>query len=56
MKVLSEMYDRYVRFIRENEYSRIVKIADLKHNMSDLKKGNLLAKYELTLAVLEYRI
>ncbi len=48
-------YADYVSNVKLNEISRIVKIADLKHNMSDLSDGNLKEKYQLTLAVLEGR-
>jgi hypothetical protein len=46
-------YADYVRRVAENKIARIVKIADLKHNLSDLESGNLKEKYQLTLAVLE---
>lgn len=46
-------YVDYVTRVKNNFYARFVKIADLKHNMSDLSTGNLREKYELTLFVLE---
>ena len=38
---------------RENPISRLVKIADNVHNMSDLQKGNLKEKYLLSKYILE---
>jgi (p)ppGpp synthase/HD superfamily hydrolase len=46
-------YSQYVGRVKANELSRLGKIADLKHNMSDLSDGNLKEKYQLTLAVLQ---
>lgn len=37
----------YLSRVYETEFSRRVKLADLKHNSSDLKPGNLLDKYKL---------
>lgn len=37
----------YLKNIKNNEITRVVKLADLEHNMSDLKPGNLLDKYRL---------
>lgn len=37
----------YIHRIKYQELARIVKLADLEHNMSDLKPGNLLDKYKL---------
>lgn len=46
-------YAEYVLGVASNLYSRIVKRADLKHNMSDLKWSSLYDKYSLTKWVLE---
>jgi len=49
-------YDNYRDFVitaRSYNISRIVKIADIKHNLSDLKKGSLKDKYLLALHILE---
>lgn len=43
-----ETYDSYVRRVLSHEWARIVKIADLEHNMSDLTPGSMLDKYQLT--------
>lgn len=51
-----EEYSEYVYRVQKNLIARIVKIADLKHNMSDLKPGNMLDKYNLTLFILEQKI
>lgn len=48
----TEDYVSYLRRVWYNPHARIVKIADLEHNMSDLKPGNLLDKYTLTYHVL----
>ena len=48
-----ESYDNYVRRVASHEWARIVKLADLEHNMSDLKPGSMRDKYELTKWVLE---
>lgn len=37
----------YLQAIKNNWLARLVKLADLKHNMSDLSPGNLLDKYQL---------
>lgn len=43
-----ENYADYCVRVKNNEWSRIVKMADLNHNMSDLNAGNLKDKYQLT--------
>lgn len=48
-----EDYGRYILQIRNNEIAKKVKIADLKHNLSDLKKGSMKDKYLLSLYILE---
>ena len=47
-----EAYALYVIRVLKNEYARIVKLADLKHNMSDLGYGSMYDKYSLTTLVL----
>ncbi len=37
----------YLDSIKDSPIARIVKLADLEHNMSDLKPSNLLDKYKL---------
>jgi (p)ppGpp synthase/HD superfamily hydrolase len=49
-------YSEYVDRVKRNKYSKIVKISDLSHNMSDLKPGQMYDKYELTLAVLKSEV
>jgi GTP diphosphokinase / guanosine-3',5'-bis(diphosphate) 3'-diphosphatase len=49
-----EEYWKYVSRVMEDTDASIVKICDLKHNMSDLEPGNMLDKYSLTLAVLNF--
>jgi len=46
-------YKDYILGIKENEIATEVKIADLKHNLSDLKKGNMRDKYLLALYILK---
>ena len=48
-----ESYDSYVRRVANNAWARIVKRADLEHNLSDLGPGSMRDKYELTKWVLE---
>lgn len=43
----------YLKKINNYSWARMVKIEDLKHNMSDLGPGNLKDKYELSLHYLE---
>lgn len=51
-----EEYYKYVLRVSRDVYAKFVKISDLKHNMSDLKPGNMLDKYSLTLAFLEGKL
>ena len=37
----------YLYRIKQNPYARAVKLADLEHNLSDLRPGNLRDKYHL---------
>lgn len=48
-------YRNYIIGIANNDRARVVKLADLTHNMSDLKPGNLYDKYDLTKCYLENR-
>ena len=47
-----EEYTDYINRVRSNEFSYIIKISDLLHNISHLKPGNLRDKYHLSLSVL----
>ena len=49
----TEAYHLYVIRVANNIIALVVKLADLKHNMSDLTPGNMLDKYQLTNYVLE---
>lgn len=49
-------YSEYVGRVMTNKYSKVVKISDLSHNMSDLNPGQMYDKYELTLAVLKHEV
>ena len=48
-----EPYKDYIMRIIKNEKAILIKIEDLKHNLSDLQKGTMKDKYELALYVLE---
>jgi len=50
-----EDYAKYIHQIKYEEIARLVKIQDLKHNLSDLKQGNMRDKYLLALYILEGR-
>ena len=43
-----ERYLDYILRVKENHRARQIKLADLAHNLSDLRKGSLRDKYELT--------
>jgi (p)ppGpp synthase/HD superfamily hydrolase len=46
-------YIDYILFIKDyGGYAKLVKIADLTHNLSDLKTGSLRDKYELSMYIL----
>lgn len=45
-------YLDYILMVGAHDIARVVKMADLRHNMSDLKKGSMLQKYELALYIL----
>ena len=49
-----EEYVDYLKRVKENTLATLVKIADLTHNMSDLKKGQRKAKYSLALYILTH--
>jgi (p)ppGpp synthase/HD superfamily hydrolase len=49
-----EDYLTYLKRVKSNEYARLVKLADLAHNMSDLRPGNMLDKYVLARHFLSY--
>jgi (p)ppGpp synthase/HD superfamily hydrolase len=49
-------YDSYLDFVlgaKENSFTKIVKIADITHNLQDLKKGSMRDKYLLALHILK---
>lgn len=48
-----ESYLDYILRVKRDEIARKVKIEDLKHNLSDLKKGSMKDKYILALYILE---
>ena len=50
----AESYLDYLKRVYAYQYSRISKLADLSHNMSDLKPGNMLDKYVLAQEYLKY--
>jgi len=56
LKILNKNnYSSYLEFTlaaKENYYARLVKIADIIHNLSDLTKGSMKEKYELALYIL----
>ena len=47
-----ESYLDYILRVKRNEIARLVKIEDLKHNMSDLKPGSMYQKYQLASYIL----
>lgn len=49
-----EEYVDYLIRVKENTLATLVKIADLTHNMSDLKKSQRKAKYSLALYILTH--
>lgn len=52
-KVEGEDYDVYLKRVINNRLAKVVKLADLTHNLSDLKKGSLRDKYLSTKLLLE---
>lgn len=51
-KLPGEEYDLYVLRTKQDAATRLTKIADLLHNISDLKHGSMRDKYRLALRVL----
>lgn len=47
-----DTYMQYILIVMMNKDARYVKMRDLRHNMSDLKKGSILDKYELAYHIL----
>lgn len=54
-RVKGEDYIDYLLRVQKDEIATRVKIQDLKHNLSDLKPGNMRDKYLLALYILEER-
>jgi len=57
--VKDEPYDIYIQNVRKNQIARIVKIEDIKHNLStstDKQAKNKRIIYRLSLLLLEMRI
>ncbi len=52
-KNLYNNYLEYILAVKQNRFATIVKLADLKHNMSDLQEGSLKDKYRLAEYILE---
>ncbi len=48
-----ESYLDYILNVSGHPVAREVKMADIRHNMSDLKPGSMYQKYELALYILE---
>jgi (p)ppGpp synthase/HD superfamily hydrolase len=48
-----ENYFDFIMRIKDSHHARKVKMADLKHNMSDLKEGSMKDKYRLAYHILE---
>lgn len=48
-----QSYLEYILDVRQDDLAREVKIEDITHNMSDLKKGSMRQKYELAIYILE---
>jgi len=51
-KRVGESYTDFIIRVSLHEWAKIVKRADLTHNLSDLKKGSRRDKYELALYIL----
>ena len=52
-KAKNQRYVIYIDAIKQNKHATIVKIGDLKDNLSDVKSGSMKDKYELALYILE---
>ncbi len=48
-KVKGELYSEYIERVSHNYLARIVKKADISHNLMNLKKGSMKDKYMLAL-------
>ena len=48
-----ESYLDYILRIKKSPIATLVKIADIQHNMSDLKKGSMKEKYLLAIYILQ---
>ena len=57
VKVISkkdnQKYLDYILDVQADEIARVVKIADITHNLSDLRPGSMRQKYELAIHILE---
>ena len=51
-KKKDQNYLQYLMRLKENEMARDVKVEDIKHNLSDLERGNMKDKYLLALYIL----
>ena len=51
-RIPNENYDDYIMRVREDDSTRLVKIADLRHNLHDILSGSLRDKYRLALRLL----
>ena len=47
-------YLEYILAVKTNDYAKAVKLADLEHNMSDLKEGSLKDKYRMAEYILTH--
>lgn len=54
-KIDCEDYKHYILRVKDDEIATKVKIEDLRHNTSDLKKGSMRDKYLLSLYILGVR-
>ncbi len=52
-RIEGESYKDYILKIKEDNVATLVKIQDLKHNLSNLKPGSMRDKYLLALYILE---
>lgn len=52
-KKKEESYLNYISRVKKNKLAKEIKIEDLKHNLSDINKGNLKEKYIMALYILE---
>lgn len=44
-----EQYDEYLIRVAENRMAAVVKVADIQHNLSNLKRGSMRDKYRLAI-------